>query len=327
MLKPIIAVLLACGRTEHFNCISNAIYKALLPFNGYPIVSYVSEALCESAVEKVFVIQCRGENLQEVLQHNDKLIFISCDEPNPSLAGSLQCSVGGLLDYYGEYELANKYIVFTPCDIPAVKPQDFNSLIEQVNDGDIDFYTTFIDNRILKSCLPHRRFRSIYFHDLGGNFSQQGINIVSGRLFGYQSDSNEMRSLVMYDHDRNPIEGLSRIIDSFRKSRRSTISLLLFLSGFIFKKLVSRGSIGITMRLALSWMTRRLTLSIFNRAFSRSLNIKVGLIRSQSIAFSADVDKPSDFEDVEKLMRQCNQSALHSNINQLYTSNIEKGAL
>jgi CTP:molybdopterin cytidylyltransferase MocA len=273
------------------------------PLNGRPLVSYVAEALCESAVEKVFVNQCHGENLQEVLKHNDKLIFISCNEPYPSLADSLRCSVMGLLNYYGEYELSNKYILFVPCDIPAVKPQDFNALIEQVNDGDIDFYTTFINSRLLKRYLPHRRFRSIYFHELGGNFSQQGINIVSGRLFGYQSDSNEIRRLVIYDHDRKPVAGLSRIIDSFRKSRRSTISLLLFLSGFIFKRLVSRGSIGITMRLAFSWMTRRLTQSIFDRALSLSLNIKVALIRSQSIAFSADIDKPSDFEDVEKLMQ------------------------
>jgi len=299
----IISVLLTCGGVEHFSDISNTKYKALLPFNGRPMAAYVSDALCQSDIEKVFVVQCRGENLQEMLPQNEKITFIFCDEPYPSLADSLHCSVTGLLNYYGEYELADKYIIFVPCDIPAVKPQDFNSLIEQVNDYDIDFYTTFIENRLFKHSLPHRRFRSIYLHDLGGNFSQQGINIVSGRLFGYKTDDNGMRSLVVYDHDRKPVEGLSRIINSFRKSRNSTISLLLFLSGFILKKLICKGSLGITIRLAFNWSIRRLTLSIFDRALSRSLNIKVGLIKSQSIAFSADIDKPFDFEDVERLMK------------------------
>ena len=310
MPKHVVAVLLTCGSVEHFSDISNTKYKALFPFKGRPLATYVSEALCESDIEKTFVVQCRGENLESVLQQNEKLNFILCDEPYPSLADSLYCSVRGLLDYYGQDELANKYIMFVPCDIPSVMAQDFNSIIEHVNDDNIDFYTTFIDNRQLRRLLPHRRFRSIYFHDLGGSFSQQGVNIVSGRLFGLKSDDSNLRKVVVYDHDRKPVDGLSRIIDSFRKSRRSTISLLLFLSGFIFKRLVSSGSTGIAMRLAFSWVTRRLTQSIFDRALSRSLNIKVGLIRSQSMAFSADIDKPADFEDVERLMRQINTPTL-----------------
>lgn len=248
MQKPTVAVLLTCGNAEHFPNIPNTTYKALLLLDGRPLADYVSEALCDSEVEKVFVIQCPGEGLEQVLPKNDKLVFVLCDEQHPSLADTLYCSIRGLLDYYGEEKLADKYIMFVPCDIPAVKPGDFNALMTQISSCDIDFYATFIDQGLLRSSFPERHFRSIYFHDLGGYFSIQGVNFVSGRLLGFDVDKDGTRQVAVFDHDRHLILGLSRIINDFRSSRHTSFSLILFFSRLIFGRLILRGCIGITAR-------------------------------------------------------------------------------
>jgi CTP:molybdopterin cytidylyltransferase MocA len=304
MQKTTVAVLLTCGFTEHFPNIPNTTYKALLLLNGRPLADYVSEALCNSDVEKVFVIQCPGEELEKVLQKNDKLVFLLCDEEKPSLADSLYCSIRGLLDYYGEEKLADKYIMFVPCDIPAVKPDDFNAIIAQVSNYDVDFYATFIDRGLLRNSYPQRHFRSIYFHDLGGYFSEQGVNFVSGRLFGFDVDKDGTRQVAVFDHDRHLLLGLSEIISDFRSSRHTSFSLILFFSRLIFERLILRGGIGITARFVYKWLSHRLTVPLVEQLLYRALNVKFSLVISQSIAFSADVDKPSDLSDVQKLLHQ-----------------------
>jgi CTP:molybdopterin cytidylyltransferase MocA len=308
MPESIVSVLLTCGRAEHFHIASDTKYKALLPLNGRPVVDYVAQTLCNSQIEKLFVVQCRDEGLERILQNHEKIIFISCEIQNPTLSDSIFCSIEGLLNYYGADKLDDKYIMYVPCDIPSVKPQDFNALISQVKDYDIDLYTTFIDNKLLRKWLPERHFRSGYFYDLGGDFSEQGINFVRGRLFGMETGENGMQNIVIYGHDKQKLPGLSEIINDFRNSRHNSLSLMLFFTGFIFKSLVFRGCIGITARFVYNWLSRRLTLPFLEEILYKSLYIKVGLLRSESVAFSADIDKPADFCDVERLMQQANPS-------------------
>ena len=303
MQKPVVSVLLTCGGAEHFHIASDTKYKALLPLNGRPVVDYVAEALCNSQIEKLFVVQCRDEGLEKIFQNHKKIICISCEKQNPTLADSIFCSIEGLLNYYGEDKLADKYIMYVPCDIPAVKPEDFNVLISQVADYDIDFYTTFIDNKLLIKWLPKRHFRSLYFYDLGGYFSEQGINFVSGRLFGFETGEKDSQNSVIYGHNKQILPGLSEIIDDFRNSRHTTFRLTMFISGLLINRLLYRGGIGITFKFVSRWLSHRLTLPLLDEILYRALNIKVGLLRSQSVAFSADIDKPADFGDVERLMQ------------------------
>ncbi len=310
MQKSVVSVLLTCGGAERFHIASDTKYKALLSLNGRPVVDYVAEALCNSETEKVFVVQCRDEGLEKIMNHGEKISCIFCDESNPSLADSLHCAIRGLMDYYGENDLHDKYIMFVPCDIPSVKSSDFNVLIEQVTDNEIDFYTTFIEREALRHFLPKRSFRSLYFRDIGGYFSQQGINIVSGRLFSFDGEKDNCKNIAVYGQDKQKLSGLSEIINDFRSSRHTIFSLLVFISGFLIKRLLRKGGIGLTFKLASGWLSHRLTQYVIQQALYRSLNIKVGLIRSKSVAFSADIDKPADFGDVERLMQQANPSSV-----------------
>jgi CTP:molybdopterin cytidylyltransferase MocA len=302
MPDSIVSVLLTCGRAEHFHFASGTKYKALLSLNGRSIVDYVAEAICDSRIEKLFVIQCPDEGLEKILRNHEKITFISCEKQNPTLADSIYCSIEGLLNFYGADKLADKYIMYVPCDIPAVKPEDFNALISQVKDYNIDLYTTFIENKLLRKWLPNRCFRSVYFYDLGGNFSEQGINFVSGRLFGLETGENGLQNIVIYGHDKQTLPALSGMINDFRNSRHTTFRLTLFIGGLMIKKLLFRGGIGITFKFVSGWISRRLTLPLLDEILYRALNLKVGLLRSESAAFSADIDKPADFEDVERLV-------------------------
>ncbi|MDD4923879.1 MAG: NTP transferase domain-containing protein [Dehalococcoidales bacterium] len=309
MQKSVVSVLLTCGGAERFPFASDTKYKALLPLNGRPVVDYVAEALCNSKIEKVFVIQCREAELEKNLRNRNKITYIFCDKGYPSLADSLYCAIRGLLDYYGEDNLHSKYIMFVPCDIPAVNPKDFDALISQITDNDTDFYTAFIERKLLRVFLPKRRFRSMYFRDIGGHFSQQGINVVNGRLFSFDGDKDGFKNIAVYGHDKQKLSGLSEIINDFRNSRHTIFSLLVFISGFLIKRLIRKGGIGLTLRLACGWLSGKLTQPLMQQALYRSLNIKVGLIKSRSVAFSADIDKPADFGDVERLMQQFNLPA------------------
>jgi CTP:molybdopterin cytidylyltransferase MocA len=266
MPESIVAVLLTCGGAEHFLFSSNTQYKALLPLNGRPIVKYVAEALCNSTVEKVFLIQCPGEELEKILNNPEKIVFIPCEKQKPTLADSIFCSIESLLNYYGEDKLADKYIMYVPCDIPSVKPGDFDTLISQIEDYNIDLYTTFIDNELLRKWLPERHFRSVYFYDLGGNFSEQGINFVSGRLFGFETVEKDSQNTVIYGLNKQKLPELSEIIDDFRNSRHTTFRLMMFISGLLIKRLLCKGGICITFKFVSRWLSRKLTLPCWTKS-------------------------------------------------------------
>ena len=294
--KPVVAVLLTCGLASRFPEFGNIKYKALLPLKGLPIVDFVSTALCNSQVEKVFVVHAPDEDIKKALTQNEKIVFAECSQPNPALTDSGMCSLKKLFEYYGENELNEKLIMFVPCDIPLVKAQDFNALIYQTFNNDADYCPTVIRNSLLKEDEAGRHFRKIHLNELGDDYSVQPINFIRSRLFQKPKADGGLDRTSMDDSQGSFLDNLLKIIDDVRKNRHSIIGWVRFAY-----RIAGKGGMILSFQLLSDLLRNRITESKFGRAVHLTLNVKVAVLESQSAAFSLDIDTPDDFNYVSRL--------------------------
>jgi len=302
MQKITISILLTCGNAEYFPVSDGIKNKALLPVNGQSLFEYTLKALCNSQVEKVFVIQDADAHLENIGICHEKVIYANCKSINPSLADSLICALETIIDFYGENELQRRYIMFVPCDIPLVKSKDFDTLISQTINPDVDIYCTLINNGFLKAIFPERHFRSIYFKDLGGFYSQQALIFASGRLFKTGNPNGDLGRVAVCDRSSQSFLGLTEIINNIRSKRSSLLGWIRFFSLLLWDKLISKRQTSLVIELIYGCLFHKLTVSLLEQVLDKALNVKFAFIETRTQAFSADIDTPRDLENISKLL-------------------------
>lgn len=297
-----ISVLLTCGNAEYFPNSCGVKNKALLPINGQSLFEYTLKALCNSRVEKVFVIQEADSHLENIGTCHEKVIYANCKTINPSLAESLVCALEKLIDFYGENELQRRYIMFVPCDIPLVKSKDFDTLISQTRNPEVDIYCTLINNGFLHAIFPERHFRSMYFKDLSGFYSQQALIFVSGRLFKLNNPDGDLGRVAVCDRSSQSFSGLADIINIIRSKRSSLLGWIRFFSLLLWEKMISKRQTALVLELIYGCLFHRLTVSLLEQVLYKALNVKFAFIETSTQAFSADIDTPRDLENISKML-------------------------
>jgi CTP:molybdopterin cytidylyltransferase MocA len=302
MHKRIVSVLLTCGIAEKFPDSRGGRKKALLAVHGHPLFEYVLKALCDSQSEKVFVIQEADANLENTGARHDKVVYAKCKILNPSLADSLICALETLLDFYGEHELQQRQIMFVPCDIPLVTSRDFNTLMTQTCDDEVDIHLTFIRHNSFKTASPKQHFRMVYFDDLGGYYSLQGLAFASGRLFRFAKPGDGPGRVAILDRNGQSFLGLAEIVHDIRNKRSRLIGWIRFFSRLIFMRLIIKGHVDLLIRIVYGYLFNKLSVTLIQRAVLAALNVKVALVETRSAAFSVDIDTPHDLEYVKNLL-------------------------
>ena len=107
-IKSTIALVLAGGIADGFQHGTAPIYKALLPVNDQPVANYVIRALEQANVEKIFIIQDEGANLQETLTASSNCIFIAKDRHHNSFILSMEYGLEKVAEYYGHPQINQK---------------------------------------------------------------------------------------------------------------------------------------------------------------------------------------------------------------------------
>ena len=276
--------------------------KALLAVHGQPLFEYVLKALCNSQAEKVFVIQEADANLENKSAHSDKVVYAKCKVLKPSLADSLLCALETLLDFYGEHELHQRNIMFVPCDIPLVTSCDFDALIAQTVDVEIDIYLTFIRNNSPKVTFLNHHFPMVYFDDLGGHYSLQGLAFASGRLFRFAQPGEGAGRVAILDRNSQSVLGLAEIVHDLRNKRSRLIGWIRFFTRLIFTRLIIKGHADLLIRIVYSYLFSKLTVALIERAVLAAINVKVALVETRTAAFSVDIDTPHDLEYVKNIL-------------------------
>ena len=275
-------------------------YKALFPVNGRPLVDYILRALQASAVERVFVLQPDDAALERAVTPHDKNVFLSYDTRERSMGWAVVRGIERLLDYCGRDTLHRRNVMWLPCDIPLVRPDDLDSLVAQSHQPGMTGLFTIIPHRLLARAYPGRRFWNVYLRDLGERFSPQSVLFVDGSHYDYAAapEYGGVR-VVVTDAFGDPIPGLVAGVDGMRDGRHGMAGG----SGFLYDtsmRILRQGLVARVPRALYEIATRRLTTSRISDYLFQAVRLRFGAIVSQCTAYSADVDSP---EDAERYLR------------------------
>jgi molybdopterin-guanine dinucleotide biosynthesis protein A len=271
-------------------------YKALFPVGGRPLVDYILAALHASAVERVFVLQPDDAGLERVVTPHDKNVFLSCDARERSMGLTFGRGIEGLLDHCGEDTLHQRNVMWLPCDIPLVRPEDVDSLVAQSHQRGMDGLITIIPHRLLARAYPDRHFWSLYLRDRGERFSLQSVMFVDGSHYNYaRSPEYAGMRVAVTDAFGEPIPGLVAHVDSMRDGRHGMAGRSSFLYDMA-ARIVRRGLVARVPQALYEIAAGRLTSSRISDYVFQALRVRIGAIVSPCAAFSADVDAPDDVE-------------------------------
>jgi CTP:molybdopterin cytidylyltransferase MocA len=297
----IVAILLARGDCSGFPNARETRYKALLPVDGHPLAEYTLSALKNSDVEKIFIVQSPEEGLERVIPGSHKYVFVNCTDGLNSMAESLRCGLGAVIDYFGIGGLSRKSIVTVPCDIPLVSTLDFNELIRRYRQQHCDVCFTAIRHHLLKQSFPRRTFRSMYVRDFNEVYSMQNICFASGGILGFNQAGDGRRYVTAFDRCHQPIEGIDRLMDNLRKHRGGLLMWPMFLCDLFLKRLAEKRCLRVGLAVIFEALRRQLTIYKVKQALEAALNLEVGWVESESTALSADVDCPDDLNAILSL--------------------------
>ena len=184
-MKSIVALVLAGGFADAFSPENELVFKALLPVRGRPIADYVIQALEESDVERIFVAQDEGVNLEKVLPPYSKCIFFTKDKQHSTMGIDSFFALGKVAEFYSDSELRDKMIMVVPCDTPLVTKDNINRLIHPATASHADVLITTISGQHLEKRYPQKRFRNVYLSDYRANYTLQNVLFINGGLIQF----------------------------------------------------------------------------------------------------------------------------------------------
>lgn len=267
----------------------------MLPIYGRPIADYVIQTLEQSKVEKIFIVQEEGANLQELLASSSKCIFITKEKHHSKLGIGVLFALEKVADYYGNSELNNKSIMIVPCDTPLVTKDNFNLLIEKAESKSADVIITIIATKRLEKRYPQRRFRSVYLSDYKTSYTLQNVIFLNGEFIQFKpsGETGKLKfSFRGWDDEvlKNVEEGINNIED-LRHQSHFYDKLFLFW-------LLTRGYTSYIFRFLVNLALKRLTMAKVIEYLNGADHMNAAYIESEEVEFSADIDRPEDFQMV-----------------------------
>jgi hypothetical protein len=249
----------------------------------------------QSNVEKIFVAQDQGANLQEALSSTSKCVFFTKDNHGSSFGLGMLSTLEKVVDYYGDSELNNKSIMIVPCDIPLVTKDHFNTLIDKMVNKSADVTITIIAVKRLEKQYPQRRFRGVYLSDYKTIYTMQNILFINGEFIQFTPDVNPGKlkfSFRGWDKEvfRRVEDGIT-YIDNLRHRSYFHDKLFLFW-------LLTKGYTTYISRLLVDLAFRRLTMARVIEYLNGADHMRSDYVESESVEFSADIDRPEDFQIV-----------------------------
>jgi molybdopterin-guanine dinucleotide biosynthesis protein A len=295
--RPVtVALLLARGAADDFSDVGGPRYKALLNLKGRPLADYVLRSLQDSIVDKIYIAQDPGENLQQALNPNPKNVFLDIDGRRDSLAWTVTKSLERLLDDYKPEDAGRLLIMLTPCDIPRVCPSDFNELIMQARSQSARVILTMAPYKVVRHAFPHKRFQKLYHTDIKQAMVMQSIVFVSAQALRVKHPVNqEGYNLIVLDDDGHPIP-FDNEIDLVRQTRHGLWLWPSFLYHLFIKRLVAHGRSAEVFRILFDLARGRTTADRIRKYVFAALRINFGVVRSQIPEFSGDIDTVQDLE-------------------------------
>jgi CTP:molybdopterin cytidylyltransferase MocA len=297
--KTIVAILLAGGISDEFKTGQVPRQKALLPVGGQPVANYVIQALEESHVEKIFVIQDEGANLQNTLLNSPKCVFYNKDQYNNSYSLSMRFGLEKVAEYYGCPQINHTLIMTVPCDIPLVTGDNFNRLIEKAIHHHADVTLTIIAENLIKKRFPKLHIRSFYLDDFKGRYTLQMIGFTNGELILYEPYQEPGKAKVSFKGvDDERVTKLKETLDTVRDHRHHDYRLPSFTDKFAIRWLVRKEFIVYIGKFLVDLIANRLTMAKVTEYFNGVLQINTAFIVSEEVEISADIDRPEDFSIV-----------------------------
>jgi GTP:adenosylcobinamide-phosphate guanylyltransferase len=267
----------------------------LLPVRGRPIADHVIQALEQSDVEKIFVVQDDGAALQEALSPTSKSVFLTKDGHSTKLGMGSLLALEKVAEYYGNAELSKRSIMVVPCDIPLVTSADFNALIGKASGKCADVIMTIIAVKRLEERFPHKHFRSVYLTDYQARYTMQNVLFLNGEFIQFDPMAEQGKLKFSFrGWDADVLKRVKDGIDSIDALRHQS----LFHDKLFLLWLLTKGYTYYIFRLLVDLFFRRLTMEKVIQYLNGADHMQSDYIESQQVEFSADIDSPEDFQMV-----------------------------
>ncbi len=295
----VVALVLACGLTGKKTGLAGGTYKALLPVQGRVMADYVLTALQSSEVERVFIAQPPGGDLEPVTEPHGKNVFFTIQADASSLAATLGKSLENIVDFYPPEKLSEMLIMLVPSDIPLVLSKDFDHLIAQAEHKPHDVFFTLIPYEQIARAYPHKRFQRMFFSDYRQLCSPQSIAMIRGKLLSCSEtpDASGYR-LVLHRSSGEPIPGLINLIDGVRREREGMLVWPKLVYELLVKRLVGSRNGLFVVRLMLDMALRRMTIPKIHHYLELAFGLNFGALESDSVSFSGDIDNARDYDAI-----------------------------
>jgi len=259
---------------------------------GRPVADYVIRALEQSEVEKIYVVQEEGANLQQVLAAGSKCTFLTKDKNDSSLAGGFLFAMEKIAQAAGS-SAPQKMIMVVPCDTPLVTKDNFNVLIGKAAGKAADMIITIIAARHLEKRFPEKHFRSVYLAEYKENYTMQNIIFIDGDFIQFKPGGEPgERNFNFRGWDAAVMKRVLDGINSVENLRHQPH----FHDKLFLLWLLTKGYTSYIFRFMVDLAFRRLTMVRAIRYLNGADHMHSAFIESEQAEFSADIDHPQDLQ-------------------------------
>jgi GTP:adenosylcobinamide-phosphate guanylyltransferase len=296
-VKSTVALIFAGGAAGELRSPNHPDFKALVPVHGRPVVDYVIQALMQSYVEKIFILQDQGAALQDALTVGPKCVFLGKD-PATSLALATKNALRAVAEYYGT-EIYQKSIMIVPCDTPLVTPAVYNTLIEKAAGEDADVIMTIIACELIDKRYPNKHSRSAYLADYKARYTAQSVTFLNGAGFIFTpSQTGGLIEISYRGLDEAFIKRMEDIFESARTTRQNTRQNSPLVEPFMLGWIIQQGWVWYAFKLIFNIILHRMTMVKLMAYIQEGLHVKTAYIESEAVEITGDIDTPEDYQIV-----------------------------
>lgn len=198
-------------------------------------------------------------------------------------------------EYYSNSELNNKLIMVVPCDTPLVTKDNFNLLIGKAASKSADVTITIIAAKHLKKRYPQKHFRSVYLSDYKTGYTMQNVIFVNGGFIQLKPPGEPGKLRFSFrGWDEEVLKRVEEGINSVDSLRRQS----LFHGKLFLLWLLTKGYTSYIFRFLVDLAFKRLTMARAIEYLNGADHMQAAFIESEEVEFSADIDRPEDFQMV-----------------------------
>ena len=182
-----------------------------------------------------------------------------------------------------------------PCDTPLAMKGNYDRLIGKANLLRADIIITIVAEKLLTARFPERKFRGVYLADLMTTYTMQNIFFINGEFIRDNPSAalgNPKFAFRGWDQRVfNRVFGGINDVEDMR--HQSNFYNKLFLTW-----LFTKGYTTYIFKLLFALAFKRLTREKIIKYLSGADQMRAGIIESEEVELSGDIDRPEDFQTV-----------------------------